>query len=40
MLKGAHYLSHTVTTMLVAGIIALAWRQVIRPRPGAAEAAR
>ena len=32
MLKGAHYLSHTVTTMLVAWIVMLAWRRVIRPQ--------
>lgn len=25
MLKGAHYLSHTVVTMLLAGVITLAW---------------
>lgn len=29
MLKGAHYLSHTVTTMLLAWIVALAWRRVL-----------
>ncbi len=28
MLKGAHYLSHTVTTMLVAWIVMLLWRRV------------
>jgi membrane-associated PAP2 superfamily phosphatase len=33
MLKGAHYLSHTVTTMLVAWIVLLAWRRVVRPAP-------
>lgn len=33
MLKGAHYLSHTVVTMLLAWIIMLAWRRVIRPEP-------
>jgi membrane-associated PAP2 superfamily phosphatase len=27
MLKGAHYLSHTLVTMLVAWILALAWRR-------------
>lgn len=31
MLKGAHYLSHTVVTMLLAWIVMLAWRRVIRP---------
>ena len=31
MLKGAHYLSHTVVTMLVAWIILLLWRRVLRP---------
>lgn len=34
MLKGAHYLSHTVTTMLLAWIVALIWRRVIAPHPG------
>lgn len=33
MLKGAHYLSHTVVTMLGAWIILLAWRRVVRPEP-------
>ncbi len=33
MLKGAHYLSHTVTTMLVAWIVMLVWRRIIRPAP-------
>jgi len=33
MLKGAHYLSHTVTTMLVAWIIFLAWRRLLRVAP-------
>ncbi len=33
MLKGAHYLSHTVTTMLLAWIILLAWRRIVRPAP-------
>lgn len=36
MLKGAHYLSHTVTTMLLAWILALAWRMLVRPRREAA----
>jgi membrane-associated PAP2 superfamily phosphatase len=31
MLKGAHYLSHTIVTMLVAWIVMLAWRRVVRP---------
>ncbi|MBL9214277.1 MAG: phosphatase PAP2 family protein [Opitutaceae bacterium] len=30
MLKGAHYLSHTVTTMLLAGMTILVWRKVLR----------
>lgn len=29
MLKGAHYLSHTVTTMLLAWIVAVIWRRII-----------
>lgn len=29
MLKGAHYLSHTVTTMLLAWIVALLWRRTV-----------
>lgn len=29
MLKGAHYLSHTVTTMLVAWIIVLLWQRAL-----------
>jgi membrane-associated PAP2 superfamily phosphatase len=33
MLKGAHYLSHTVTTMFGAWIVMLVWRRVIRPAP-------
>ncbi len=33
MLKGAHYLSHTVTTMLLAWIVLLAWRRILRPAP-------
>jgi membrane-associated PAP2 superfamily phosphatase len=33
MLKGAHYLSHTVVTMLVAWILMLLWRRVVRPAP-------
>lgn len=34
MLKGAHYLSHTVTTMLVAWLVVLLWRRVLRIAPG------
>jgi membrane-associated PAP2 superfamily phosphatase len=30
MLKGAHYLSHTVTTLLVAWIVILFWRRILR----------
>ncbi len=30
MLKGAHYLSHTTTTMLLAWIVVLLWRRVLR----------
>ena len=30
MLKGAHYLSHTLVTMLVAWILVLLWRRVLR----------
>jgi membrane-associated PAP2 superfamily phosphatase len=30
MFKGAHYLSHTVTTMLVAWLVVLIWRRVLR----------
>jgi len=33
MLKGAHYLSHTVTTMLVAWIIVLLWQRALRIPP-------
>lgn len=33
MLKGAHYLSHTVTTMLLAWIVVLLWRRAVRPAP-------
>jgi len=35
MLKGAHYLSHTVTTMMLAWIVVLAWRRILRPAPDA-----
>ena len=31
MLKGAHYLSHTLTTMLLAWIVMLLWRRIVRP---------
>ena len=31
MLKGAHYLSHTVTTMLIAWIVVLLWSRILRP---------
>ncbi|MBA3848806.1 MAG: phosphoesterase [Opitutus sp.] len=30
MLKGAHYLSHTITTMLLAWIVVLSWRRALR----------
>lgn len=30
ILKGAHYLSHTLTTMLLAWILVLVWRRVLR----------
>jgi membrane-associated PAP2 superfamily phosphatase len=30
MLKGAHYLSHTLTTMLVAWLVVLLWRRALR----------
>lgn len=33
MLKGAHYLSHTLVTMLVAWIFLLAWRRIVRAAP-------
>ena len=33
MLKGAHYLSHTITTMLVAWIVVLLWRHALRLAP-------
>jgi len=33
MLKGAHYLSHTVTTMLAAWIIVLLWHRILRIPP-------
>ncbi len=35
MLKGAHYLSHTITTMLLAWLVVLLWRRVLRiTQPG------
>lgn len=34
MLTGAHYLSHTVTTMLIAWISMLAWRRILRVATG------
>jgi membrane-associated PAP2 superfamily phosphatase len=33
MLKGAHYLSHTLTTMLIAWIVVLIWKRVLRIPP-------
>jgi len=33
MLKGAHYLSHTITTMLVAWIVVLLWRRALKIAP-------
>lgn len=36
MLKGAHYLSHSVTTMLVAWIVVLVWRRVLVRAPAVA----
>jgi membrane-associated PAP2 superfamily phosphatase len=39
MLKGAHYLSHTLTTMLVAALIALLWRRLIAPKEAACASA-
>ena len=35
MLKGAHYLSHTVTTMLVAWLVVLLWRRALKISPSA-----
>lgn len=35
MLKGAHYLSHTLTTMLVAWLVVLLWRRALRIAPAA-----
>jgi membrane-associated PAP2 superfamily phosphatase len=39
MLKGAHYLSHTTTTMLLAWIVVLLWRRALRMPPAMTEAA-
>ena len=36
-LKGAHYLSHTLTTMLVAWLVVLLWRRALRIGEPAAE---
>ncbi len=36
MLKGAHYLSHTITTMLVAWIVVLLWRRALQIAPASA----
>ena len=36
MLKGAHYLSHTLTTMIVAWLVVLLWRRALRIAPTAA----
>lgn len=38
MLKGAHYLSHTLTTQLLAPLVALAWAALVRPERAQAEA--
>ncbi len=35
MLKGAHYLSHTLTTMLVAWLVVWLWRRVLKIEPAA-----
>jgi len=35
MLRGAHFLSHTVTTMILAWIVVLAWQRVLALVPGA-----
>jgi len=39
MLKGAHYLSHTVTTMLIAALIALLWHRTLAPKEAACASA-
>lgn len=36
MLKGAHYLSHTVTTMLVAWLVVWLWRRALKIAPAGA----
>lgn len=33
MLKGAHYLSHTIVTMLVAWLVVLAWQRALKLSP-------
>ena len=33
MLKGAHYPSHTTTTMLIAWMVVLLWQRVLRIAP-------
>jgi len=35
MLKGAHYLSHTLTTMLVAWLVVSLWRRALKIEPAA-----
>lgn len=35
MLKGAHYLSHTLTTMLVAWLVVWLWRRALKIEPAA-----
>jgi membrane-associated PAP2 superfamily phosphatase len=35
MLKGAHYLSHTLTTMLVAWLVVCLWRRALKIGPAA-----
>ena len=35
MLKGAHYLSHTLTTMIVAWLVVLLWRRALQIAPAA-----
>jgi membrane-associated PAP2 superfamily phosphatase len=35
MLKGAHYLSHTLVTALVCWLIFLLWRRIFRAHDGA-----
>jgi len=38
MFKGAHFLSHTVATMLLAWIVVIAWRSLLRGSDGEAAA--